>query len=317
MSENNDFLVAVNNVKEALNQKLEDIAGNFHQCLNDQVKILNDTCQTWFNTLKQLGDENTSKIRDLRKDMNSVIDENFSLKKRIELLETADEYKTDHAFRLQLVVYNIPETEQPADREDCHLTIRDFMINSLEIAESEVNLFSIRDTHRLGKKKVGSIRPIVIAFVQQQHRDYVLSRAKKLKGTKLGLQPHLSKKLLDVKKVLLAKRKEIKEHDRRILAFITYRSYRPILLIKIHDRLVEFQDSMSLNDLQYGDNVSNFSNLRNVYQSTPLTPEGNGLPRRVVSSRHSGRLSFIRPLMSDVSPELVPQPINVPAFRLD
>ena len=319
MLEENEFLAAISDVKGALNKQLQDIAGNFHKCLTDQVKILNETCLNWFNSLKQLGDDNASKIRDLRKDMNSVIQENNSLKKRVEILEAADEYKTDHAFRLQLVAYNIPETVQPVDREDCHLTIRDFFINSLEIREEDVNFIPIRDTHRLGKKQVGSIRPIVIAFCQQQHRDFVLSRAKKLKGSRLGLQPHLSKKLLDVKKVLLAKRKEIKDYDRRVLAFISYRSYRPILLVKRQDRLVEFQDSMSFNDLQFGANISNFSNLRNLHQSTPRTPDGAGRPMITSSSRQPSRVSGIRSLASPNTPPTFAagEPVVVPTFRLE
>ena len=271
------FTAALNSFKSTMNDKLITIANNFNKHLDDQIKSVSDACLRWFTQIKEQCDLNGTDIRSLRSELASIKDENINLKERLEALEKSDEYKTDHAFRLQLIAYNVPETDQEADREDCFLTVRDFMINKLGILEVDANFFPIRDTHRLGRKEAGSIRPIVIAFTQQQHRDFVLSKAKNLRGTPLSLQPHLSKKQHEVKKTLLAKRKDIKDVDPRLLAFIGYRKYKPILLVKQNNRLVEFRADMSINSLQHGDHTPQPAHLIN---NRPITPETPPSPSR-------------------------------------
>ena len=266
------FTAAISSFKTTMNDKLVTIANNFNKHLDDQIKAVSDACLRWFTQIKEQCDLNGNEIRSLKSELASIKDENNSLKERVEALEKSDEYKTDHAFRLQLIAYNVPETDQVADREDCFLTVRDLMVNKLGIREGDANFFPIRDTHRLGRKEAGSIRPIVIAFIQQQHRDFVLSMAKNLRGTPLSLQPHLSKKQHEVKKTLLAKRKDIKDVDPRLLAFIGYRKYKPILLVKQNNRLVEFRADMSINSLQHGDHYPQPVHLNN---SRPITPDNS------------------------------------------
>ena len=271
------FTSALTAFKKTMNDKLVTIANNFHKHMDEQIKGVNDACLRWFTQLKEHCDRNGNDIRALRTEFASIREENNSLKERLSALEKSDEYKTDHAFRLQLIAYNIPETDQDADREDCFFTVRDFMIQKLGISENDANYFPIRDTHRLGRKEAGNIRPIVIAFIQQQHRDFVLSRAKNLRGSTLSLQPHLSRKQLDVKKTLLAKRKDIKEVDPRILAFIGYRRYKPLLLVKQNGRLVEFRSDMPINSLQHGDHIPQPASQNNSRPNTPNTPHSPSL----------------------------------------
>lgn len=244
-------------VKNELNVKITTLAANLNQVLNEEIKNVSNTCVGWFKQLKEHIEKNSTSISKnqevitgLQKESADQKKEIADLKKLVGELVVDAEYKTEHAFRLQLVAYNIPETEE---KEDCFLVIRDFMHRKLNIDQPTVQRLSLRDVHRLGKKQPDRIRPMVFAFLEQPHRDFVLKQAKHLAGSDLGLQPHLSKRQLEVKKTLLAKRKTIKNHDRRILAFITYRAYRPILLVKVEGRLVQFSDDMRLQNLQHGD----------------------------------------------------------------
>ena len=244
------FTKALKSAKDGLNDKLVKLADNFNKHIDEQIKIVNQTCLKWFEQLKTHVDKNSAEIVTIKEEVENLKLVNATLRDKIESLERNDEYKTDHAFRLQLVAYNIPEEDE---KEDCFARMQFFMRDNLGIDEAAVGQIPIRDTHRLGRKVEGKIRPIVIAFIQQQHRDFVLSKAKNLQGTDLSLQPHLSKKLQEVKKALLIKRKEIKSVDRNILAFIGYRAYVPKLLVRRNNRLQEYKDDMPIRSLQHGE----------------------------------------------------------------
>ena len=95
-----------------------------------------------------------------------------------------------------------------------------------------------------------------MAFLRQPDRDFILSQSKNLRNTRLSLAPHLSAKMVLRKKALLAIRKDIKDNfDKRVLAFIGYRAYKPVLLVKVQGRLVEYNESIPWNTLQFSDHV--------------------------------------------------------------
>lgn len=257
MDEITEFLrESLEGVKNELNSKILQLAKNFNEEITKEIKTVSDTCVGWFNNLKAHIDRNSTQIAEMREEINSLkrefAEEIADLKKTSVKLEADSDYKTDHAFRLQLIAHNIPEAVGNVN-EDCFAVIRNFMVNKLKIDQQSVPQLSIRDCHRLGKKDDDKIRPMVVAFLEQPHRDFVLKQAKNLYNTNFGLQPHLSKKQLDIKKILLAKRKDIKTYDKKILAFIGYRAYRPVLLVKVQGKLQQFKDEMTRQSLQYGD----------------------------------------------------------------
>ena len=220
--------------------------------VTDGFKTVSDRCLGWFKQLKVHVDKNASDIIDIKADMKSLSDENKRLRKMVEELQVDAEYKTSHAFRLQLIAYNIPESEN----ENVWEVLKVFFTRDLKIDENTVNQIPIRDTHRMGKKENGKVRPIVMAFLRQPDRDFIQSQSKNLRNTTLSLAPHLSAKMVLRKKALLAIRKDIKEnYDRRVLAFIGYRAYKPVLLVKVQGRLVEYDASMPWNTLQFSDHV--------------------------------------------------------------
>ena len=251
-------------VSDQLNAKIDGLAKN----MTDGLKIVSDNCLRWFTQLKGHVDQNAADIVQIKKDVEQLKreqgaevaqlrQENEKLKQQVSDLEKDAEYKTSHAFRLQLVIYNLEEEEN----ENVWDVVRSFMLNNLKMQVEQVDHMPMRDMHRMGKKAENKVRPIVMAFLMQRDRDFTLKQAKNLRNTNLSLSPHLSSKMVDVKKGLLAIRKDIKEnHDRRILAFIGYRSYRPVLLVKVAGKIQEYKRSMPINTLQHGDYQENRDN---------------------------------------------------------
>ena len=246
-------------IEENFNKLLNEIETKFNNQIKqmtkdvtDGFKTVSERCLGWFKQLKVHVDKNASDIVDIRADMKSLREENNKLRKMVEDLQVDAEYKTSHAFRLQLIAYNIQES----DNENVWEVLKVFLTRDLKIDENTVNQIPIRDTHRMGKKENGKVRPIVMAFLRQPDRDFILSQSKNLRNTRLSLAPHLSAKMVLRKKALLAIRKDIKDNfDKRVLAFIGYRAYKPVLLVKVQGRLVEYNESIPWNTLQFSDHV--------------------------------------------------------------
>ena len=257
------IMKSFNDISDQLNAKIDGLAKN----MTDGLKQVSNNCLRWFTQLKGHVDQNAADIVQIKRDVEQLKREqgdvaelrreNEQLKRQVSDLEKDAEYKTSHAFRLQLVIYNLEEEEN----ENVWDVVRDFMVNNLRIQEQQVDHMPMRDMHRMGKKAENKVRPIVMAFLMQRDRDFTLKQAKNLRNTNLSLSPHLSSKMVDVKKGLLAIRKDIKEnHDRRILAFIGYRSYRPVLLVKVAGKIQEYKRSMPINTLQHSDHQDNRDN---------------------------------------------------------
>lgn len=247
------FKTALSTMQSEINKKIADLTKN----VTDGFDTVSKQCLGWFNQLKSHVEANSTTITSIKKEMQDLRKHNAVLKQtcddlktKVENLQEDADYKTEHAFRLQLVVYNVPET----DNEDTHRVLTEFMVTQLHIPPQQIEYLPIRDTHRIGKVMENRTRPILVAFLVQRDRDYVLKHGKELRNTNFSIEPHLSKRQWTVKKSLLAKRATIKAGNRNALAFIGYRSYKPVLLVKVNGQLREFKNNMDLASLQAGDN---------------------------------------------------------------
>ena len=263
------FTDIVNGIKQNFQSKIDELSHN----VTEGLRQIGEQSTEFFRQLKGLIDKNASDINVINGNYQRLQRENTALngalgdlRKRIEVLERDSLYKTDHSFRLQLVAYNIPEVRG----EDTFAVIRAFLVDNLQVPANNVAYMPIRDTHRIGRRQDGKIRPIVVAFCLQQDVNFVMKHAKNLRGSRMSIEPHLSAPRLAEKRMLLAKRKTIKEHDRRILAFIGYRSYRPVLLVKRQGELESYSDNMDLRTLEYSTNTG-----PTAFQGTPPAFQGN------------------------------------------
>ena len=144
-------------IEENFNKLLNEIETKFNNQIKqmtkdvtDGFKTVSERCLGWFKQLKVHVDKNASDIVDIRADMKSLREENNKLRKMVEDLQVDAEYKTSHAFRLQLIAYNIQES----DNENVWEVLKVFLTRDLKIDENTVNQIPIRDTHRMGKKKM-------------------------------------------------------------------------------------------------------------------------------------------------------------------
>ena len=136
--------------------------------------------------------------------------------------------------------------------EDVVLKIRDFFVNYLELDHGFVTSLRFRDVHRLGVNKKG-VRPIIVAFLNQNERNTVFKNAYKLKGKDFVIQVDLPFELVDIQNELLAIRKEINKANKDALAIITYKSYKPVLTVKYNGKVQSYTSDMQFQDLQPGD----------------------------------------------------------------
>ena len=124
--------------------------------------------------------------------------------------------------------------------------IRDFLVNVLGIEQGVVNAMLIRDGHRIGKFDIKRARPRVIkvGFIRMEDRDLIYGLAYKCKNSDFAISVDLPPELALIRKANVDIRKLILAANPTALASCTYRSYRPILLVKFEGRVQEFSDEL-------------------------------------------------------------------------
>ena len=152
-----------------------------------------------------------------------------------------------HGRRLNLIFIGISHD----DGEDVVAKVREFMVNQLEMNKEWVDSLRFRDVHRLGVNK--GVHPIIVAFINQVERNMVFKNAYKLKSTNYVINVDLPYELAIEQGELLNIRKTIREENPSALASISYRSYKPVLLVKHDGSVQSYTSDMLIKDLQPGD----------------------------------------------------------------
>lgn len=191
----------------------------------------------------------------LRSDLRAT---DTRLKKCEELLEKSQTRiieNESHGRRLNLILGNVPES----NNENIRHVINNVFIDNLKIHPERVESFIFRDAHRLGKSKeanppipgVTKPRNIIMAFICQEDRNFVLSQARNLKGSNISLRVDLVKEYAMIRDNLLIRRSEIRKFNEKLYVQLSYRSYsKPVLLVKVKNNIVEYTSDMKLEDLQ-------------------------------------------------------------------
>ena len=136
--------------------------------------------------------------------------------------------------------------------------LKRFLVNSLNIGDPIVNAMLIRDAHRMGAFKQNSKypRPIIAGFVTMADRDLIYGNAYMLKGTKFAIRVDLPPELIPTRMEHVGIKKEILKVNPNALASCTYRSYKPVLIVKFKNKIQQFDaKTMKYSDLQPGDKV--------------------------------------------------------------
>lgn len=232
----NQLMEAITNVKSDLTDTINNKFQDFEETVGLRLDQFDRDLASVDARCKQTEDR-----------MSSLEEERREDKQCIEALVNRVIYLEDHGKRLNLKLFGVPY----AANENLRLIVNNFLIDSLGLDRAWVESLCFRDFHRLREYK--NERGIILAFLKQEDRNEVYGRAYKLKGTKLVLKVDLSQTTMDEQNRLLTIRKEIRRINPTALAVLTYRSYKPILLVKHQGNVGAYKDTMIIQDLQEGD----------------------------------------------------------------
>lgn len=235
MGDTEQILKAMSDMEIRLNDRLANMDSNLGARLDDHDRRITD-----------LEGEN----KGVRDSLKFLEEQRVRDRKLIQDLMDRIIASEAHQRRLSLTFHGITYQEN----EDTLMLLKDFLCRVLRMSQQEVNSIWFRDVHRLGESRRGKGRAIIAAFTSQFQRNEVFKLAYRLKNTPYVMKVDLPKELASVQDQLLMIRKEIRRVNPTALAALTYRSYKPVLLVK-HANKVQPYDAtkMQFGDLMEGD----------------------------------------------------------------
>ena len=255
---------AANKIQEQINNltlKLDEWKSSVSKELADLSKLVTDSLATQDLKIQDL----TARVASLETDLAAQKSVNKLKDKKIDELNERLEETISHSRRLNIIINGAPEIAE----EDISKVINDFFVHKLQIPGEIVSKFTFRDYHRIGpmekntesgeifRKKVNKNsndrdphRAIIIAFTQQAHRNLIFTYAKNLDGTGLSVKPDLSQTMSKLRTKLLGIRKDIKKIHKDKLAILTYRSFKPVLLVRYDGETVPYTDDIDISECE-------------------------------------------------------------------
>lgn len=152
---------------------------------------------------KVISAQHENKLKSMECCMNDCQRTETNLKEEILDLKT-------RSMRDNLVFYNIPEEAN----EDPEETLRYFCATKLDMKES-INNIKIDRAHRMGKKYDNKCRPLVAKFNYFKDKEFIRSRANKLRGSRFGIAEQFPTEIRERRRLLLPVLKEAKEQGKR------------------------------------------------------------------------------------------------------
>ena len=141
--------------------------------------------------------------------------------------------------------------------ENVTTLMSEFMCDKLKMDVGKVDdiMKFTRDMHRLGRATPEKKSPpIIVAFIRQADRNFVLRQAINLKGTTFAIHVDLPKEWSALRTNLLLTKKAIAEVNREALVVLTYNTYKPVLKVKYRGKFQQYNpDTMAIADLQAAD----------------------------------------------------------------
>ena len=117
---------------------------------------------------------------------DALQDERGNLERKVAGLDAEVENLRLYSRRPNLLIHGIAEE----DNESTDNKVMNVLNNDLQLP---LSIDDIQRTHRLGRKKEGKKRPIILRFASYRKRKMVFDSKKKLKGTGTVISEHLTK----------------------------------------------------------------------------------------------------------------------------
>ena len=197
---------------EAINKKL-DLALSRFQEIDDLKEKVNDLQKENNKTSLNNAHEEIAELKKLSKAQEAAIE---VLTKGVKDLQAIVNVEKEHAIKLEshsrrnnLNLFGIPEEAEESFASTENI-LCNFMKQKLKV--EDVDEISIERAHRIGKPlSDGKPRPIIAIFSFFKDKDYVLSQASNLVGTKFGVAPDFPKEIVDIRKSLVPHLKDAKK----------------------------------------------------------------------------------------------------------
>ena len=176
--------LSLDNKLSMLFQEMKGVSSKVDSCLNLQIKV------------------------------NSIETTMSDHERRIKLLEYKSVDLESRCRRNNLLISGIPEERD----ENCFHKISTFLREKLEIDPCP----PIPRCHRLGKFRHGSSRPIIIYCLDFRDTEFILSNARKLRGTHFHINRDFPREIVDARKILWPQYKRLRQEHPNSKVSIVY-----------------------------------------------------------------------------------------------
>lgn len=122
-------------------------------------------------------------------------------------------YQEAYSRRENLKFVGIPETKERESGDETKGVLFNFLEEKLHLEDAKGIEF--QRVHRLGRASNGQPRLIIARFLRYADREYVLHKARNLKGTNFVIYEDLPKEILDNRRPQISKLKEAKRNGQR------------------------------------------------------------------------------------------------------
>ncbi|KAM7306031.1 uncharacterized protein ISCGN_015927 [Ixodes scapularis] len=142
------------------------------------------------------------------KDLNRRIDslENLVRQQAEKLIE----FET-RSRRHNLLVFGLLE-----ENGESESTLKAAVVDTLFRETLGVQVQTVERIHRLGKKKPGSPRPVILGFYDSREKEQVLRNCRKLKGSQIRISNDYPKEIVEVRKKLWASASVDRNNGKRV-----------------------------------------------------------------------------------------------------
>ena len=187
-----------------INRKVETLETKVNQ-----VEQVAKSCEKSCEFLNSIYEGQKKELTDAKSSITSLKKQCSDLEKRATECESQKGRVQDklnglesRSMRENLLFLGIDETQN----EDCAEKVKQFCEDELQMAQDTVSEIEFDRAHRIGKVKVGSVRPIVVKFHRYKDREAVRSQAacvgQRLRERHFTVKPQLPFEVMEKRKPL-------------------------------------------------------------------------------------------------------------------
>ncbi|KAG5876267.1 hypothetical protein JTB14_013004 [Gonioctena quinquepunctata] len=161
----------------------------FKLCSSDD--FVNHITESILSTLSEKYEFRIEKLENENALLKSEVEELKMINSKVENDYNKSEYELK---KKSLILFGLPEV----NKEECSELIIDMAVNKIGI---NINKNNIDSCYQIGKQVGGKTRPIIVKFVQLNIKQDIYKN-KKLKGTGIVIREELTKKKMEIIKLL-------------------------------------------------------------------------------------------------------------------